>query len=446
MGNLSRSLDRLLSHAQAGGRDKIDMQHYVHYKNEWTGASEPLKLRFSRPPLRVPDGLSPGQNVVRTRTKNVYTVLEKPSQRRSQFDASLGEISSSQPALVQRIAHNVVSGATGHAFSESSKQALRDAMDTTAMRALRRPASAPRPVIDGQQRAPSNHRRAPTKHRRHMMPPSRTAPHIWTTADASLSDEDLTIEQEALGRSVPHYGGVETLAGSVPPAEHDEATPLGIVWFTPCPVPCTSPSTDSKHPSWPSFTHARSRLLPARALEGAHDEAHASAQKQLGASGPPSPVESGDVCYPPPRHSGHSGISLSSKISPPRANAKLNLKPSQKLDLTRVANGAKWTGIIRTKDEEDLHRHKQLRDGTRRRIEEWRRMQRQLGAMRMHDQEDRWRHHGSKGALQPVQRVATGMDHRSALRLGIVPVGTQIVVNHLAIVATPKTMGSSRAS
>jgi hypothetical protein len=152
---------------------------------------------------------------------------------------------------------------------------------------------------------------------------------------------------------------------------------------------------------------------------------------------------------------------LSSRISPPRANAKLNLEPSQKLDLTRVANGAKWTGIIRTKDEEngakwtgiirtkdeeDLHRHKQLRDGTRRRIEEWRRMQRQLGAMRMHDQEDRWRHHGSKGALQPVQRVATGMDHRSALRLGIVPVGTQIVVNHLAIVATPKTMGSSRAS
>ena len=142
------------------------MQHYVHYKNEWTGASEPLKLRFSRPPLRVPDGvLSPGQNVVRTRTKNVYTVLEKQSQSRSQFDASHGEISSSQPALVQRIAHNVVSGATGHTFSESSKQALREAMDTMAMRALRRPASAPRPVIHGQERAPSNHRRAPTKHR-----------------------------------------------------------------------------------------------------------------------------------------------------------------------------------------------------------------------------------------------------------------------------------------
>ena len=235
------------------------------FKNDWTGASEPLKLRLSsRPPLRVPDGvLIPGQNVVRTRTKNVYTVLEKQTQSRSQFDASHGEISSSQPALVQRIAHNVVSGATGHAFSESSKQALRDAMDTTAMRALR-PASAHRPVIDGQQRAPSNHRRAPTKHRRHRMPPSRTAPHIWPTADASLSDEDLTINQEALGRSVPYYGGVETPAGSVPPAEHDEATPLGIVWFTPCPVPCTSPSTDSKHPSWPSFAHARSRLLPAR--------------------------------------------------------------------------------------------------------------------------------------------------------------------------------------
>jgi len=137
---------------------------------------------------------------------------------------------------------------------------------------------------------------------------------------------------------------------------------------------------------------------------------------------------------------------LSSRISPPRANAKLNLEPSQKLDLTRVANGAKWTGIIRTKDEEDLHRHKQLRDGTRRRIAEWRRMQRQLGAMRMHDQEDRWRHHGSKGALQPVRRVAAGIDHRSAPRLGIVPVDTQIVVNHLAIVAAPKTMGSSRAS
>jgi len=423
------------------------MQHYVHYKNEWTGASEPLKLRFSRPPLRVPDGvLSPGQNVVRTRTKSFYTVLEKQSQSRSQFDASHGEISSSQPALVQRIAHNVVSGATGHAFSESSRQALREAMDTTAMRALRRPASAPRPVIHEHLRAPSNHRRAPTKHRRHMMPPSRTAPHTWTTADASLSAEDLTIDQEALGRSVPYYGGVETLAGSVPPAEHDEVTPLGIVWFTPCPVPCTSPSTDSKHPSWPSFTHARSRLLPARALEGAHDEAHASAKKQLGASGPPSPVESGEVCYPLPRHSGHSGISLSSRISPPRAIAKLNLEPSQKLDLTRVANGAKWTGIIRTKDEEDLHRHKQLRDGTRRRIEEWRRMQRQLGAMRMHDQEDRWRHHGSKGALQPVQRVAAGVDHRSAPRLGIVPVDTQIVVNHLAIVATPNTIGSSRAS
>jgi hypothetical protein len=38
------------------------------------------------------------------------------------------------------------------------------------------------------------------------------------------------------------------------------------------------------------------------------------------------------------------------------------------------------------------------------------------------------------------------MDHRSAPRLGIVPVDTQIVVNHLAIVATPKTMGNSRAS
>lgn len=416
------------------------MQHYVHFKNDWTGASEPLKLRLSsRPPLRVPDGvLIPGQNVVRTRTKNVYTVLEKQTQSRSQFDASHGEISSSQPALVQRIAHNVVSGATGHAFSESSKQALREAMDTTAMRALRRPASAPRLVSHGQQRAPSNHRRAPTKHRQHMMPPSRTAPHIWTPADASLSAEDLTINQEALGRSVPYYGGVE-LAGSVPPAEDDEATPLGIVWFTPCPVPCTSPSTDSTHPSWPSFAHARSRLLSARVPEGAHDEAHASAQKQLGASGPPSPVESGDVCYPQPRHS---GISLSSRISP-RANAKLNRKPSQKLDLTRVANGAKWTGIIRTKDEEDLHRHKQLRDGTRRRIQEWRRVQRQLGEMRMHDQEDRWRHHGSKGALQPVQRVAACMDHRSAPRLGIVPVDTQIVVNHLAVVAAPNKRTST---
>jgi hypothetical protein len=38
------------------------------------------------------------------------------------------------------------------------------------------------------------------------------------------------------------------------------------------------------------------------------------------------------------------------------------------------------------------------------------------------------------------------MDHRSAPRLGIVPVDTQIVVNHLAVVATPNTIGSSRAS
>ena len=74
------------------------MQHYVHFKNDWTGASEPLKLRLSsRPPLRVPDGvLIPGQNVadfsvliwraVRDLELNSRALVHDLSHHESKFD------------------------------------------------------------------------------------------------------------------------------------------------------------------------------------------------------------------------------------------------------------------------------------------------------------------------------------------------------------------------
>lgn len=377
------------------------MQHFVHYRNEWTGAAEPLKMRLSHPPERDANQLArkAGHDVLRMTTRNVYHVHQ---QQKAVKPSCHGLKPSVSQPLVEVLANR------GHVFSDENKAALGAAMDKLAKAAsapllLPRPASASASAASAGRKLRHDPAAGPPQHR-HAPLPSKSRLVATTT-----NEDELQRREEDRGEAFARFKPSPAKG----PASGDESA-QGVIWF----VPCQAVDVHSYvYAAEPASGGPRSRPRSACARSPMSSHLHSSGSGvEFHTRSPPRSKPAGPRAAPPRAAAATAAAASPSHEPPPSFEAGDSYRwPGR-------GEGGMGRGGRSLDEYEAARRSRASRERAHRRIEAWRSEQRGEGARREQDVE-MWRKRGQpdgaasfgRGSIQ-VTRGAAAL-HRSAPRL-----------------------------